>query len=124
MKLPTEQKYVNRKQKWEEKQLYGYFKWQTSDFSHKKTWTWLRKEKPKRETKSFLIATQNIAIRKNYIKAKIDKTQQNSKCRLCGDRNEMINYIISKCTKLAKKENKIRHGWEGKVIYWELCEKF
>ena len=26
------------KEKWEEKQLYGYFKWQTIDIAHKKTW--------------------------------------------------------------------------------------
>ena len=29
------------------------------------------------------------------IKERIDKTQQNSKCRLCGDRDETINHIIS-----------------------------
>ena len=55
---------------------------------------------------------------------KIDKTQQNSKCRLCGDRDETINHIISEYSKLAQKENKTRHNWEGKVIHWELCEKF
>ena len=41
-----------------------------------------------RETESFLIAAQNNAIRTNYIKARIDKTQQNSRCRLCGDSDE------------------------------------
>ena len=35
-----------------------------------------------RETESLLIAAQNSAIRTNHIKARIDKTQQNSKCRL------------------------------------------
>ena len=28
------------------------------------------------------------ANRSNHIKARIDKTQQNSKCRLCSDRDE------------------------------------
>ena len=41
------------------------------------------------------MAAQNSAIRTNHIKAKIDKTQQNSKCRLCGDSDETINHIIS-----------------------------
>ena len=36
----------------------------------------------KRETESLQIATQNNAIRTNYIKAKIDQAQQNSKCML------------------------------------------
>ena len=40
-----------------------------------------------------------IIIRTNDVKAKIDKTQQNSKCWLCGDRDEMINHIISECCK-------------------------
>ena len=34
---------TTRKQKWETKQLYGYFKRQTDDISLEKTWTWLRR---------------------------------------------------------------------------------
>ena len=70
------------------------------------------------------MAAQNSAIRTNNIKARIDKTQQNSKCRLCGDRDETINHIISECSKLAQKEYKMRHDWVGKVIHWEMCKKF
>ena len=70
------------------------------------------------------MAAQNSAIRTNYIKAKIDKTQQNSKCRLCGDRDETINHIISECSKQAQKEYKARHDWVGKVIHWEMRKKF
>ena len=70
------------------------------------------------------MATQNSAIRTNHIKAKIDKTQQNSKCRLCGDGDKTINHIISKSSKLAQKEYKVRHDWVGKVIHWEMCKKF
>ena len=63
------------------------------------------------------------AVRTNHLKARIDKTQQNSKCRLCSDRDETINYI-SECSKLAQKEYKTRHDWVGKVINWEMCKKF
>ena len=82
--------------------------------SHDKTWTWLRKGNFKRETVSLLMAAQNSAMRTNYIKARIDKTQRNSKCRLCGDRDETINQIISECSKLAQKEYKTRHNWVGR----------
>ena len=85
-----------RKQKWEEKQLYGCFKRLINNISHDKTWTWL-KENLKRESESLRIAAQNNAIKTNYIKTRIDKTLQNSKCRLCGDRDETINHIISEC---------------------------
>ena len=70
------------------------------------------------------MAAQDSAIRTNHIKARIVKTQQNSKCRLCGDRDETINHIISECSKLAQKEYKARHDWVGKVIHWEMYKKF
>ena len=82
---------INRKQKWEEKQLYGCFKRLINNISHKKTWTWLRKGNLKTETESLLIAAQNNAIRTNHIKARID------------NRDETINHI-SECSKLAQKD--------------------
>ena len=105
-------------------QLYGRFKRLINNISHANTWTWLRKGNFKRETESLLIAAQNNAVRTNYIKARIDKTQQNRKCRQCGDRDEIINHIISKCSKLVQKEYKTRHDWVGKMIHWEMCKKF
>ena len=114
---------TTRKQKWEGKQLYSRFKRLINNISHQKTWTWLRKGNLKRETESLLIAAQDNAIRTNHIKTRIDKTQQNSKCKLCGDRDETINHIISECSKLAQKENKARHDWVGKVIHWDMCRK-
>ena len=113
-----------RKQKWEGKQLHRHFQQLINNISHDKTWTWLRKGNFKRETESLLMAAQNSAIRTNHIKAMIDKTQQNSKCRLCGDRDENINHIISECSKLAQKEYEARHDWVGKVIHREMCKKF
>ena len=115
---------TTRKQKWEGKQLYDRFKRLINNILHQKTWTWLRKGNLKRETESLLIAAQDNAIRTNHIKVRIDKTQQNSKCRLCGERDETINHIISEWSKLAQKEYKARHDWVGKVIHWEMCRKF
>ena len=57
--MRTNRMTINGKQYWEEKQLYGLFKRLTSDISHKKTWTWLRKVNFKRETESLPIAAQN-----------------------------------------------------------------
>ena len=107
----------SRKQKWEGKQLHVRFKQLINNISQDKTWTWLSKGNFKREAESHLMAAHNNTIRTNHIKARIDKTQQNSKCRLCGDRNETINLIISECSKLAQKEYKARHDWVSKVIY-------
>ena len=115
---------ITRKQKREGKQLYGRFKRLMNNISHDKIWTWLRKGNFKRETESLLISAQNNAVKTNHIKAQIDKSQQNSICRLCGDRDETINHIISECSNLAQKEYKTRHDWVGKGTHWEMCKKF
>ena len=70
------------------------------------------------------MAAQNSVIRTNHIKARIDKAQPNSKCKLCCDRNKTINPIVSKCSKLAQKEYKSKPDWVGRVIHWEMCKKF
>ena len=90
---------ITRKQRWKRKQLYGRFKRLINNISHDKTCIWLREGNFKRETESLLIAAQDNAVRTNHIKARIDKTQQNGKRRLCGDRDETINHIISECSK-------------------------
>ena len=104
----------------EGKQLYGRFKRLINNISHDKT----GEKETFRETESVLIAAQTNTIRPNHIKVRIDKTQQNSKCRLCGDRDETINHIISECSKLAQKVYKTRHDWVCKVIHWEMWKKF
>ena len=53
---------------------------------NKITCTWLCKENLKRKMESLLIAAEINSIKTNYIKARIDKTQENSMCRLCGER--------------------------------------
>ena len=63
-------------------------------------------------------------LRTDYIKARIDKSQQNSRCRLCGDRDEIINHIISEGSKLAQKEYNTRYTRVDKVIHWELSKNF
>ena len=105
------------------KQIYGRFKRLINTISHQKTWTSLRKGKLNREKEPLLIAAHDNVIRTDHIKARIDMTQQNSKYRLCGNKDETINHIISECSKFAQKEYKTRHGWVGKVIHWDMCKK-
>ena len=75
------------------KHLFEYFKWQSEEIAHKKTKTWYMEGKPQK-------SSTNNAIKTNYIEAEIDNTQKNSKCWLCGDKDEMINRV-SECNKLA-----------------------
>ena len=76
---------TTKKQKWEKKQIYSRFKLLINNISHQKTWTWLRKRNLEREKEFLLIAAQDNDIRTNHMKVRTDRTQQNSKYRLCVD---------------------------------------
>ena len=59
----------------------------------------------------------------NNIKARIDKTQQDSRFSLLVDGDETINHVINQCRKLAQNAYKGKHNWVGKLIYRDLCKK-
>ena len=63
------------------------------------------------------MAAQEQAIRTNVIKTKIDRSQTDSKSRMCGQVDDTINHIPSECSKLAQKECMKRHDWVGKRIH-------
>ena len=50
--------------------------------------------------------------------ARMNNVQQNSRCRLCEDRGETTNHIISKYSILTQKDYKTRHDWVGPAIDW------
>ena len=65
-----------------------------------------KKKALKKTTEALIMAAQEQAIRTNTIKAKIDKTQENIKCRMCGKAEESVNHVLSECSNLAQKEYK------------------
>ena len=111
--------------KLERKMLHGQFLRETDyEEAGKERWLWLRSTGIKRETESLITAAQEQAIRTNVIKAKIDKTQEESKCRMCGRVDETVNHVLSECSKMAQTEYKRRHDWVGKRIHWNVCRKY
>ena len=112
----------------EEKQQCGRFKRLISDISHEKRYTWLRKGNLKRKTESLLITGRNNTIRTNYIKARIDKTQQNSKYRSCDDRRNDQSY--NKWMQQNSKDRLVPNGWatwsigncpHEQIVYAKSC---
>ena len=84
---------------------------------------WLKDGTLKEETETLIMAAQEQAIRANLIKAKIDKTKQESKCRMCGQADESVNHILSECSNMAQTEYKRRHDWVGKKVHWEVSKR-
>ena len=80
-------------------------------------WRWLIKKCLKRTNEALIMATQEQAIRNNNIKANSDKTQENSKQRMCEKAKNSVNHMLSECNKLAQKEYKKRLDWFKSKIY-------
>ena len=62
-------------------------------------------------------------MRANLVKAKIDKSQWDSLCRVCRKVDESIDHIVSCCSKHAQKDYKKRHDNLGKIVHWKLTKK-
>ena len=64
------------------KKLHGQFVMETDELAVENSWSWPRTRYLKRETERLLVVAQSQALRTSAIKA-IDKSQENSLCRLC-----------------------------------------
>ena len=107
----------------EEKVLFGQYLRQTKEVRSDHCWAWLQNGDLKGETEGFIVAPQNQSIRTNLVKAKIDKSQGDSSCRVCRKVDESIDLIVSGCSKLAQKEYKRRHDNLCKIVHWKLARK-
>ena len=56
--------------------------------------------------------------------SKIEKTQQNSRYRLCGDRDKTMNHMISEWSKLTQESIQLDTTRWANVIHWESRKKF
>ena len=106
-----------------EKVLHGQYLRQTKEVRSDQCWAWLQNGDLKRETESLIVAAQNQSIRTNLVKARIDKSQGDSCCRMCRKVDESIDHIVSGCSKLAQKEYKRRHDNLGKIVHRKLARK-
>ena len=70
------------------------------------------------------MAAEEQVTRTNNIKAMVDKTPKNSKCRICGKAQESVNHVLSECSKLDQNEYKRRHCSFGTKIHWKICRKY
>ena len=86
---------------WEEKVLHGQYLRQTKELRSDHCWAWLQNGYLKKETESFIVTAQNQSIRTNLVKAKIDKSQGDSLCRVCRKVDESVDHTVSGCSKLA-----------------------
>ena len=92
LKRPKKEK---RLEDWEDNVLRGQYLRQTKEVRSDQCWAWLQNGDLKRETESLTVAAQNQSIRTNLVKAKVDKSQGDSLCRVCRNVDESIDHIVS-----------------------------
>ena len=68
------------------------------------------------------MAAQDQALRTNAIRAKIDKTTEDSQCRLCKEKEESVDHLVSSCSKIAQTDYKERHNKVATMLHWNLCK--
>ena len=72
------------------------------------------------ETESLLCVAQEQALATNYVRTKIWKTHNNTKCRLCKVQNETISHIVSGCKMLAGTQYMYRHNQVAQYLHWNI----
>ena len=96
---------------------------QTKEVRSDQCWALLQNGDLKRKIESTIVAAHIQSIRTNLVKAKIEKGQGDSLCRVCRKVDESIEHTVSGCSKLAQKEYKKRHHNLGKIVHWKLARK-
>ena len=101
-----------------EKELHGQHFRQMKEVGAKESWTWLQRGELKKETEGMIMAAQSQSLKTNAIKARIDKSREDAKCRMCNEKEETIHHIVSGCSNLAQKEYKRRHDCVARALHW------
>ena len=74
--------------------LHGQFVRQSKEVGNQDRWQWLRDGTLKPETESLIFAAKEQAIQTNVLKGKIDKSQEQTKCRMSSRADEKFNHIV------------------------------
>ena len=92
-----------------EKKFHGQLLRGMKETASEKSWNWLPKCHLKKQTECLLMAARSQSLRTKVIKAKIDKTQEDSLRRLCKKSDKTVSLFLS--------EYKRRHDNNAKAIH-------
>ena len=107
-----------RKERWQGKTLHGqYIKDIEGKVDCDNTWNWLTNGELKKATEGFIMAAQDQALRTNAINTNIDKTANDSKCRLCKEKEETVDHQVRACSKIAQTDYKDTHNKVASMLH-------
>ncbi len=89
----------------------------------KATHCWLREGKLKPETESVIVAAQDGVTPTKHHRASLPGGPQDPVCRLCGNHNETLGHLLSKCKAHEHKEYTGRHNSVLYLLTRAMAEK-
>ena len=92
--------------------------------ANEKSWMWLETSDLKKRPEGLIIAAQSQSLKTSAIKAKIDKSQEDPRCRKCRSKDETVNLLLRECPKLAQSEYNCLHDEVAKAVHWDLCNQY
>ena len=119
----SQRKENERLQSYKNKPLHGkYVKDIEGKIDIESTNLWLHKGDLKIETEGLITAAQDQSLPVRALN-NIYKNNESPLCRLCNEKIETVEHIVSGCKVLAGNEYKQRHDNVAKNIHWHLCKK-
>jgi hypothetical protein len=110
------------KKNWKNKAMHDKYI-RNIDISEEDTFLCLMKGDLKAETESEIAAAQDQVLQMTYYATKVLNTETDSICRLCHQFDEKIDYIISACPILAKKQYIKRHDRVSAQLHSNICKE-
>lgn len=114
----------DRKLKYKNKVLHGQYERNTCEIIDKpSTYKWLKLGFLKKQTESLIMAAQEQALRTNKIKVSIDRKKISPLCRMCNEKDETVDHIVSSCKNLASIEYLNRHNKVAQYLHHHLLKQ-
>ena len=113
--------------KWlREKLVHGKYPLRTgrADVNRATTHQWLSSSSLKGKTEGFILAAQDQCISTWAYQSRILNNSADSNCRLCAEREETVDHIVSACPTIVNTEYLQKYDWVDSFIHWILCKNF
>lgn len=124
LKAPTEDELKTR---WKSKALHGRYitAIEEDHIDTGKSQAWLRSGNLFPETEGFVAAIQDqVMATRVYRKMILKQLVADIKCRLCGQKEETLDHLLSGCSAMAPKQYLDRHNRVAKIVHIELRKRY
>ena len=80
--------------KWKDKKMRGQYLREVNNKDQNSTWRWVEKSDLKGCTEALICNAQKQALRTNYIKFHIDRTNSSTLCRMCSNKGKQFHTLL------------------------------